>query len=102
MYDIKIWWRFEGIIPFIYWPGDITKHICIRQVDYMDVNGFHPYNSKTTKFKYWPRRDIICFGDNIKCDTIFELPLISKKNEIITTKKLFTLDPNSQRQFGAE
>jgi hypothetical protein len=44
------------------------------------------------KYKYWPKRDIICIGDDIKCDTIFELPLVSKMNEMITTtNNLFTL-----------
>jgi len=50
MYDIKIWWTFEGIIPSIYWLGDLIRHTCIKQVDNMDVNGFHPYNSRTTKW----------------------------------------------------
>lgn len=37
---------------------------------------------------------IICIGDDIKCDKKFELPLISKTNEMIAiAKNLFTLDP---------
>ncbi len=103
MYDIKIWWTSEGIIPSIYRPRDLPRHTRIRQVDNMDVNGFHPYNSKTTKYKYWPKRDIICIGDDIKCDKKFELPLISKTNEMTTiAKNLFTLDPNLQHQSGVE